>query len=255
MARLETQALTVAVGDRVLCRELDLTIAEGENWVILGANGSGKTTLLHTLAGLRPPDGGEVLLDGAPIALCRARERAQRLGLLFQDYDVGFPATVRELVLTGRHPHLARFAFEGDDDRAAAAKALDAVGLGALAERSITTLSGGERRRVEIAALLTQNPPLCLLDEPTNHLDLRHQGEMLRLLAERARRPAHANVFVLHDVSAAARIASHVLLLFPDSTYRAGTAAELLDPALLERVYGCPFETMVADGRRFYFAR
>lgn len=255
MARLETQALTIAVGDRVLCHELDIAIGEGENWVILGANGSGKTTLLHTLAGLRAPDGGEVRLDGAPIALCRPRERARRLGLLFQDYDAGFPATVQELVLTGRHPHLARFAFEGDDDRAVAAKALDAVGLGALADRSIATLSGGERRRAEIAALLTQDPPLCLMDEPTNHLDLRHQGEMLRLLAERARRPAHANVFVLHDVSAAARIASHVLLLFPDSSHRAGAAAELLDLALLERVYGCPFEAIVADGRRFYFAR
>ncbi len=255
MARLEARALTVAVGDRVLCRDLDIAIGEGENWAILGANGSGKTTLLHALAGLRRPEGGEVLLDGAPIAQCPPRERARRLGVLFQDYDAGFPATVLELALTGRHPHLARFAFEGAEDRAAAERALASVGLDALAERSIATLSGGERRRAEIAALLAQDPPICLLDEPTNHLDLRHQGEILRLLADRSNRPSHANVFVLHDVTAAARIASHALLLFADSAHRSGPAAELFDPALLERVYGCPFERMVADGRRFYFAR
>ena len=111
--------------------------------------------------------------------------------------------------MTGRYPHLDRWQWEGAEDYRAAEAALEAVGLDGLARRPLTTLSGGERRRVEIAALLAQDAPICLLDEPINHLDLRHQVQVLDLLAERARRPGHLNLFVLHDVNLALRFGTH----------------------------------------------
>lgn len=253
MIRLETRGLTLAAGARLLCRELSLIFNAGENWAILGANGSGKTTLLHTLAGLRAPHDGAVLLDGADIRRWPHRARAQRIAVLFQDYPTTFPVTALDTALTGRHPHLGRFAFEGENDTRRARDALAEVEMSSFETRLVPTLSGGERRRVEIAAVLAQDAPVCLWDEPTNHLDLRHQAQALRKLAARALRPGHLNLFTLHDINAALRFCSHALLLLPDGAWRAGAAGEILTCAALEQMYGCPFRQTLLDGNERYF--
>ncbi|MEW6331446.1 MAG: ABC transporter ATP-binding protein [Pseudomonadota bacterium] len=249
---LRAHNLTLTIAGRNLCAGLDAELKPGENWVILGANGSGKTTLLHALAGLRAPDVGQVRLDDADIGGLPPRMRARRVGVLFQEAESEFPATVLETVLTGRYPHLDRWQWEGAQDYRMAEAALEAVGLAGLAQRPLATLSGGERRRVEIAALLAQDAPICLLDEPTNHLDLRHQVQVLELLAGRARRPGHLNVFVLHDVNLAARFGTHALLLFDHGECRHGPLAEMLNRPNLERLYHCPLRE-IRDGGGVWF--
>jgi iron complex transport system ATP-binding protein len=252
MPRLETRALTLAAGNKLLVRDLEVAFEAGQNWAILGANGSGKTTLLHTLAGLRRPQHGEVRLDGQPLTATAHRERARTIGLLFQDSPTLFPATVLETVLTGRHPYLGRWQTEGPSDRAAAETALATVGLADFAQRSLTTLSGGERRRVELAALLAQDVPVCLLDEPVNHLDLHHQVSLLRQIAQRRERPGHLNLLVLHDVNLALRFCDHGLLLLPGGDHRAGPLDALLDRATLEAVFGCALREVRHDGERLF---
>ena len=247
MSLLQTHNLTLTVAGRTLVSGLELSIGEAENWAILGANGSGKTTLLHTLAGLRPSTGGHVELKGRAIDDWPTRLRAQQMGLLFQETTSAFPSTVLETVLTGRHPHLRRWQWETPDDENMAKKAIETVGLTGLDHRFLSTLSGGEHRRVEIAALLAQNPPLCLLDEPTNHLDLHFQIRILSLFSERTWLPAHANLFVLHDVNSAIRFCTHALLLFGDGDCVHGRANEVMTQNLLERVYGCRMR-QISDG-------
>jgi iron complex transport system ATP-binding protein len=239
MALLETRHLRLAIGARLLCADLSLAFNAGENWAILGPNGSGKTTLLHALAGVRDVTPGTVMLDGSEMARVPARARARRLGLLLQDYETGFPAAVLETVLSGRHPHLGPLQWEGAADYAAAHAALTAVGLGDLTARSLSTLSGGERRRVEIATLLAQDAPILLLDEPGNHLDLHHQTDVLALLAARTRQSGHLNLFVLHDINAAMRFCNHALLLFGDGEAVHGPLAEVVTLTTLERLYRC----------------
>lgn len=248
----EISQLTLTVADRTLCQNLSVRFAPGENWVILGANGSGKTTLLHTLAGLRSSAGGEVRLDGKPLLDIPHRQRAQRIGVLLQDYDAALPANVLEVVLTGRHPHLGRWQWEGESDRRMAEDALTVVELSGFAARSFPTLSGGERRRAEIAALLAQDAPICLLDEPTNHLDLQHQVRVLDHLSARARRPSHLNVMVLHDVNLASRFGSHGILLFGDGDSLDGPLPEILRRDTLERLYRCRLREL-RDGNRVVF--
>ncbi len=252
MARLAADHLTLRAGTKLLARDLDLAIDAGQNWAILGANGSGKTTLLHTLAGLRAPQDGTVRLDGQPIETVARRERARTLALLFQDSASAFPATVQEIVLSGRHPHLGRLDTEGPADHAIAAAALESVGLGALAGRTLATLSGGERRRVEIAAVLAQQAPLCLWDEPINHLDPQHQVALLRLLSRRAQQAGHANLFVLHDINLALRYCSHGLLLLPDGEHRHGPLDVIVTTAALEAVYGCAMREVRTGERRLF---
>ncbi len=250
---LETQELAIRVPGRTLCLGLNLKLSVGENWAILGANGSGKTTLMHTLAGLRPADAGQVILDGRDINDYPHRARARHIGILFQDYGAGFPATVMETALTGRHPYLSRWQWQDDiDDVRLAKDALTAVGLDGFEARRLATLSGGERRRVEIAALLTQDPRVCLLDEPTNYLDLRHQIDMLELLAQRGRQAKCLNLFVLHDVNLALRFCTHALLLFGNGECLHGEMPSILDAERLRRLYGCPIRQIESTGRAFY---
>jgi len=251
--RLEARGVTLTIGDQTLCAGLDLVLRAGENWVILGANGSGKTTLLHALSGLHAPSKGQVLLDGCDIRLLRPRTRALKRGVLFQETDPGLAANVMQTVLSGRHPHVRAWQQESAEDNRIAGAALACVNLAACGGRSLATLSGGERRRVEIAALIAQDAPICLLDEPTNHLDLHYQIKILQLLSARTQRPGHMNIMVLHDVNLATRFCSHGLLLLANGKHRYGRLDAVLDTSVLEQLYGCPFrEIGIAHDRVFF---
>lgn len=242
MSLLQAQQLELRVPGRCVCSGLDLLIKPGERWAVLGPNGSGKTTLLHTLAGLRPAEQGVVLLNGTDIRQYSTIQRAQRLGLLLQDDARGFPLSLTEAALAGRHPYIGRWGWESAHDIALANTALADVGLGGWEEREVGSLSGGERRRLAIATLLTQAPPLALLDEPSNHLDLGHQIELLGLLCERFSDAHHALLMVLHDINLAVRFCDHLLLLPGDGSWLAGAAKELATEQNLSRLYGHPLE-------------
>lgn len=252
---LTGEGLTVAIGGHEICRSLELEIRPGECWAILGRNGAGKTTLLHTLAGLRSPQAGRVLLAGIEIATLPRRRVAQQLGLLPQIADDAFPGTVLETALLGRHPYLGRWQWEGPEDYAVAEAALSAVGLEGFAARQLITLSGGERQRAALATLLTQDPALLLLDEPTNHLDLHHQVTLLDRLHDRARARGQALVMILHDVNLALRYCDHVLLLFDGGETAAGERQSVLDRARLERLYAHPLIELQGPAGPVYLPR
>lgn len=237
---LAARALDVSIGGKPVCRGLDLTVEIGSRWAVLGVNGVGKTTLLTTLAGLRPPDAGGILLDGAPLAAMAARERARRLGLMTQEdsFHISDPETTAlEVALLGRLPHQDWWRAETAHDVDLAQTALAAVGLPEIAHRRATQLSGGERRRLALAALLAQEVPLCLLDEPTSHLDLHQQLAFMDLLVGWSGRTL---VMTQHDVNIAARYCTHALLLFGDGEWSAGPVAEMLSADVLTRLYRHP---------------
>jgi iron complex transport system ATP-binding protein len=244
MSRLEAKQLGVRIGAVEVCNRLDLRINEGETWGVLGRNGAGKTTLLHTLAGLRRPALGCVMLDGTPLPRLSRRRIARHIGVLPQDHEDAFPASVLETALIGRHPYLGPLQWEGATDYAAARAALRAVGLEGMEARGIATLSGGERRRLGIATLLAQDPHVLLLDEPTNHLDFHHRILILDLLTERTRAGAKSMLLVLHDPNLAVRYCDHFLLLYDGGETLQGTAAEVLTQPNLERLYGHPLQAL-----------
>jgi iron complex transport system ATP-binding protein len=250
-AGLACTQLNVEVAGRGLVRELELSIAGGSVTAILGCNGAGKTLTLHTLAGLRAPAQGSVTLDGALLASWPRRALARRLGLLTQTTEDPFPSTVLDSVLVGRHPHIDFWRWESDADRAIARTALAAVALEELAERDVDTLSGGERRRVALAALLAQNPDVFLLDEPINHLDPHHQIDVLKLLRDKAL-AGRTVVMSLHDAGLAARFSDYALLLFGNGEWLSGPTTEVLTPETMTKLYGVAVrEISWAGGRTF----
>lgn len=238
--KLSAHRLDVSIGGKPVCRALDLAIDSGSRWAILGVNGVGKTTLLTTLAGLRAPDDGEIRLDGDALAGLMPRERARRLGLMAQEdsFHISDPETTAlEVALLGRLPHLDWWRAETAHDVALARTALAAVGLPDIADRRAAQLSGGERRRLALAALLAQEVPLCLLDEPTSHLDLHQQIAFMDLLVGWSGRTL---LMTLHDVNLAVRYCTHVLLLFGDGAWCAGRVDVMLSAEVLTRLYGHP---------------
>jgi iron complex transport system ATP-binding protein len=221
----------------MLLADLDLDVRAGECWAIVGPNGAGKTTLVAMLAGLRPATVGTIAYDGDALETLSPRERARRRGYLPQDSVDHFPATVQETVLIGRHPHLGRFEWESTADIARASSALARFALAGFETRDVRTLSGGERRRVALAALVVQEPGLMLLDEPSSHLDLGQQVTALDTLRDLAREQRIAIVMVLHDLHLALRYADHAIAL-GNGCAVSGPADQVLTADALSTLFG-----------------
>lgn len=237
MPLLATRGLCISIGGKEVCRELDLEVRPGEAWAILGTNGVGKTTLLHTLAGLRAPSSGDVFLGGKPLHRLRRKEVARQVGLMLQDTEAVFPLGVREAVLEGRHPFLHRFHWESPEDEVLAARVLEELGIAHLAERSLQTLSGGEKRLVAAATLFVQDPPLLMLDEPNSHLDLYQQLHVLERVVHRVREHSRGALLILHDVNLATRFCDHALLLNGNGSVAGGPVGEVLDERSIEQAF------------------
>jgi iron complex transport system ATP-binding protein len=248
---LDCSNLDVCVAGRTLVRELTFRAGSGQNIAMLGQNGAGKTLALHTLAGLRAPARGEIRLGGLALEAQSRRQVAQQLGLLMQVYEDPFPSTVLETVLVGRHPHLDFWQWESVDDVKLAKHALAQMDLQGLENRNIHTLSGGERRRLAIAAVLVQSPRVYLMDEPLNHLDPQHQLHVLKLMQELAQ-AGNTVLTALHDPNAATAYCTDALLLFGDGSWLMGSCEDVLNADNLGRLYHTQVEEIHWKGRRYF---
>jgi len=221
---------------RELLAGVSLELFPGEVVGLLGRNGAGKTTLGRLLAGLVAPSSGELLLEGAPLHGRAPRELARRIAWLAQGPTEELGFTALELVLLGRAPWLGPLGLESADDRGRARAALERLHVGALAGRPLASLSGGERRRVELARLLVQDAPIWILDEPAAHLDAAHASIALELARERAD-SGGAVVVALHELAAAAAC-DRLVLLSDGRVAEVGTPAALLTPEVLGPILG-----------------
>lgn len=246
--------VVVDIPGRADGRPLRLEVQPGERWAVLGPNGAGKTSLLMTLAGLRRPRRGRIMLGDTPLTTLGRADIARRVGVVFQQSQDSFPASVFETALLGRHPYLPAWSMEGPDDHEMAEQALVRTDIAHLRDRAIQTLSGGERQRLAFATLLTQAPTVFLLDEPTNHLDLHHQIALLDLVCDETRR-GHAAVMAMHDLNLAARYCSHVILLYADGEACWGAAASMLSVKALEQLYGQPLVSGTIAGLPVFLPR
>lgn len=235
-ARLRFEDVSLRVGGRTLLAGIDFALGAGEVVGLIGRNGVGKTSLLRTASAVLAPSAGRILLGDEAVDRIAARELARRLALVPQDLHVPFPFRVGELVLMGRAPHQPLLGLESEHDVVLAMAALHRLGIADLADREITTLSGGERQLVLFARALVQDPDVLLLDEPTAFLDLKHRVEVLREVRAFVR-PGRAALIVSHDLSLAARACDRVVLLGEGGVVAAGTPAEVLTRPHLRRAY------------------
>lgn len=250
---LECRDLRVSIGGQRIVESFDLKLDSGQSIAILGPNGAGKTTLLLTLAGVRAADSGKLYLHASEMLRMRRKNVARQLGMLTQNTRFAFDARVLQVALSGRHPHIGTLGRESARDFELARRALEAVELVDLAERSCRELSGGEQRRLALATVLAQDPAVLLLDEPTNHLDPAHQVAVLDYLWRRLHQGKRAQILALHDVNLATCYCTDVLMLFGQGRWEYGPTAEMLTEHRLSRLFGCPIRA-VRDGRQTVFA-
>lgn len=223
------------IPDQPVLRGVSIDAAQGELLGILGPNGSGKTTLLRVMAGYLHPWDGDVSLGGRPLQQMDARELSRKRAVVEQRLSAPFAFPVYDYVLLGRTPYLSRFRSAGAADHHAVVEALDRTHTLHLQDRDVSELSGGELQRVMIARALAQEPRFLLLDEPTSHLDIRHQLEVMNLLADLSR--DIAVVTIVHDINLAARYCHRVALLGGGRVRVDGAPSTVLTPASLEETF------------------
>ncbi len=235
---LEAREVSQSIGKRCLFENLCMTARPGTITAVVGPNGSGKSTLLRRLAGLEPPDRGEIVLEGRAVLDMPPRERALRLGYLPQSTPLYHDLRVRELVDLGRAPHLGRFSSPGVEDRAAVDRALERVGMRELEARGLFGLSGGERQRVMLARMLATGAPVLVLDEPTTGLDVGHALGFLELCGELAS-GGSTLIIAMHDLARARDYAEQAVCLgYEGGRVETGPAATILEPSTLGELFG-----------------
>ena len=232
----------------LVLHDLDLEIAAGAVTAILGPNGCGKTTLLQILLGRLQPLAGEVRLAGRAATAIPRRELSRLIGLVAQEEEAPFEFTVLEYVVLGRAPYLDWLSMPSAADYQVAAAAIAQIGITSLQQRTVTTLSGGERQLVRLARALAQQPSILLLDEPTNHLDLSNRGHVLRLLRTLAS-AGTAVIFTTHDAAAAAAVAEHAVLLREGRVLDAGAVEQVFTDANLSALYRTPIRVRQLEGQ------
>jgi iron complex transport system ATP-binding protein len=221
-------------GGTLVVDGVSINPSPGSTVALLGPNGSGKTSLLRLLQGAAKPDEGTVTLDGHDLTSLRRREIARVVATVTQHAETDADILVHDVVRLGRTPHRPLLGGDTAADALAITTALERVGLAEKASHLWHTLSGGERQRAQIARALAQEPRELLLDEPTNHLDIRHQLELLALVAEL---PVTA-IIALHDLNLAAMFCDSVLILRAGRVVAGGPPAVVLTPDLIADVYG-----------------
>jgi iron complex transport system ATP-binding protein len=243
-AGLKAAGISVTRQSRTLLDIISVAFEPGTVNVIIGPNGAGKSTLLSCLAGLCEPGVGSVTLDGHSIAAMDSKFRGRNIGLLPQNGEVNWNIIARDLVELGRFPYLGVASAEADN--AAINAAMQAADCAQFAERHLMQLSGGERARVLLARVLAGQPKWLLADEPLANLDPRYQMELLSHL-RRLADDGMGVVVVLHDLTLAARVADHVVLLNNGKIFASGAPLDVICAANLEQVYGIKCE-MLTDG-------
>lgn len=236
---------TLALGGRVLWRDLDLEVHPGELIAVLGSNGSGKTSLLRIILGECPLVSGEATFLGQPL-----RRGNHRIGYVPQQglSDAGVTLRGRDLVGLGLAGHRWGPGLPSRRRRQIVDNLLREVGASEFADAPVGLLSGGEQQRLRVAQALASGPRLLLCDEPLASLDLRRQAEVVNLIDQERKTRGFAVLLVTHDINPLLDVVDRVLYL-GNERFRIGTPDEVLRSDVLSELFDAPVEVVRAGGR------
>ncbi len=245
---LEARGVEVEIGGTPILCGADLELRAGELVAIVGPNGAGKSTLVRAVCGMQKPSAGHVAWSGRELAELRGRELARLRAFVPQRMPVPAGVSVREAVTIGRSSHLRPLRRLTGADRDGIERAMARARIERFAERDLTTLSGGELQRVQIAIGLAQEAPVLIADEPTSQLDLGATISVAGLLRELVDEGLTALV-VVHDLALAAAVADRVVVVAAGRTVAAGSPGEVLSAGRLAEVWGADAHLVEHDGR------
>jgi iron complex transport system ATP-binding protein len=239
---ISARSLSCSLGGRPILESISFDIAGGEFVSVIGPNGAGKTTLLRCLMKILPLESGSIAVGGADISRMKQKEVALRAAYVPQADSRYLPFTVEEFVMTGRYPYLSPFSACSHEDRSSVREAMRMTGMDAFSSRRMSSLSGGERQMVMIAAALAQGAGMMLLDEPAAFLDPSHESSIMRILARINESKGNTVVMVTHDINRAILSSSRCMVLDRGRVEYFGDPRELPGSGVLENIYGRKFE-------------
>jgi iron complex transport system ATP-binding protein len=248
MQLLQARGVEVTIDGVEIVRGADLDLKAGELVAIVGPNGAGKSTLVRAVSGLHRPSAGAVSWSGRELARMCGRELAKARAFVPQRMPVPTGVSVREAVTIGRSALLRPLGRMTAADRAGIDAAMERAAVTDFAERPLTTLSGGELQRVQIAIGLAQEAPVLIADEPTSQLDLGAAIDVAGLLRKLVDEGLGALV-VVHDLALAAATADRVVVVHDGRTEVAGSPTEVFTPERLRRIWGADARLTAEHGR------
>jgi iron complex transport system ATP-binding protein len=246
---LQTVNLSFAYDKVEALRGVHIRLFAGEIIALIGPNGSGKSTLIKTLIGALRASKGEINWNDKPIAAWPRRELAKVVAYLAQSPMFDPDHTVLDALRLGRAPYWHLFGLESPRDMRIVSDIATKLELTDLLDRRLDQLSGGQRQRVFVGRALVQEPRAILLDEPNTFLDLKHQVELIGLLRRVAKEQNVGVLMASHDLNLASAGADNLILLDRGIVVADGKAEQVLDPALIARVYGVPMEKITREGK------
>lgn len=237
MVRLLTESVNIGYGERLIVKDLSVSIPDKKITTIIGPNGCGKSTLLKAITRIISLQSGDIVLDGKSISKEQTKKLAKKMAILPQTPESAAGLTVGELVSYGRFPHQKGFGRLTKKDYEVIQWALEVTGTADFKFRPVDSLSGGQRQRVWIAMALAQETDIIFLDEPTTYLDMAHQLEVLELLQTLNAEQERTIVMVLHDLNQAARFADYIIALKDGEIVKAGSCEEVISRDVLKEVF------------------
>ncbi len=239
---LNIENLSLSIDGTGIIKNISLSVRRGEFLAIIGPNGAGKSSLLRCAGGFYGSFDGEILLEGKSLRSLGKRDIAKRIAWLHQSGYDSLPFTVREFAMMSRYPWRTGFRTESSADRDIVEKSIATAGAGDISERSLGTLSGGERQKALLAAALAQGTDILFLDEPTSFLDYRHQAEMLELAVRINKEHSITILLVTHDINFALHGAQQIAALKDGALIWKGGGSELLEGSTLSDIFDVEFE-------------
>lgn len=233
---LEARDIHVSVRDHAILKGVSLSIAKGRLVGLIGPNGAGKSSLLRTMLGLMEPASGTILLGGEDLSDWTIKQRAGKISYAAQGAPVHWPLDVRHIISLGRIPCLDPWQKIGEMDRQLVDQAMVRTDTLHLADRLVTTLSGGERACVMLARAIVSGADYLCADEPIASLDPYHQLQVMDILRTLARE-GHGVLIVLHDLALAGGYCDELLLMHQGRILASGAVDEVLTPDNLDRAY------------------
>lgn len=233
---IELRNISAGYGKDNVIRAVSLLFPKGKLISVIGTNGSGKSTLLKTAIGILQPSSGEILVDGRTASGLSRQDTAKKISYLAQGRDTPDMA-VKQMVLHGRFPHLHYPRRYGEQDIRIAQAAMERMGIIDIANRPLSSLSGGMRQKVYIAMALTQDTDYIMLDEPTTYLDISGQLELMKILRELADN-GKGIIAVMHDLPLAFSCSDSIAVLKGGKLAACGTPFDLCKSGMTEEIFG-----------------
>jgi len=220
-----------------ILRNINFEVRDGEVLSVLGSNGVGKTTLLKCMMGLLKWESGESLIDGINIKNIKSRDFWQKIAYVPQAKGSAFGYSAIDMVTLGRSAHLGTFSQPKVEDRAAAERAMEDMGITYLADKLCTEMSGGELQMVLIARALTIDPSMLVLDEPESNLDFKNQLIILETIRKLSKKRGISSIVNTHYPEHALKISDKALILNRDGTNIFGNAEDIVNEDNMKRSF------------------